>query len=266
MLLRIMAGLMFLSGPIAAAKGEANRAKSEEKPQLVSWASPNGVKRLGRSQYKADFFALANQFESQPNKMACGPTTTAIVMNALQSSADASGLPKTQFDASLAKHMPDDWDVRFNRFTPHNLFAAMEETKGVKSEAQVYGKPVKGEKDYGMQLRQLHKFFESLGAESIVRVVGKKAKAKDIRDEIRGNLATSRDFVVVNYSRKALGQKGGGHISPLGAYDEKSDSFLVLDVNPNKANWVWVKTEDLVDAMRTFDTVENRGYLLVTDE
>jgi hypothetical protein len=71
--------------------------------------------------------------------------------------------------------------------------------------------------------------------------------------------------VIVNYARKELGQKGGGHISPLGAYDTRSDSFLVMDVNPNAAGWVWVTTEALVRAMRTFDTVENRGYLLISD-
>ena len=38
-----------------------------------------------------------------------------------------------------------------------------------------------------------------------------------------------------------------------------------LDVNPNRAPWVWVRSEELIAAMRTFDTVENRGYLLVSD-
>ena len=61
------------------------------------------------------------------------------------------------------------------------------------------------------------------------------------------------------------GQEGGGHISPLGAYDRASDSFLIMDVNPNRAPWVWVKAEALIGAMRTFDTVENRGYLLIRD-
>ena len=55
----------------------------------------------------------------------------------------------------------------------------------------------------------------------------------------------------------------GGHISPLGAYDEMSDSFLIMDVDPNIAPWVWVESDDLIGAMRTFDTVENRGYVLV---
>ena len=98
-----------------------------------------------------------------------------------------------------------------------------------------------------------------------VRVVDRKADGEAIRREIARNLATGDDYVLVNYARKALGQQGGGHISPLGAYDETSDSFLIMDVNPNRAPWVWVGAGDLIRAMRTFDTVENRGYLLISE-
>ena len=38
-----------------------------------------------------------------------------------------------------------------------------------------------------------------------------------------------------------------------------------MDVNPNRAPWVWVRSADLIRAMRTFDTVENRGYLLISE-
>ena len=55
-----------------------------------------------------------------------------------------------------------------------------------------------------------------------------------------------------------------GHISPLGAYDAQSDSFLVLDVNPAAGGWVWMPSATLIRGMRTFDTVENRGYVVVT--
>jgi len=64
--------------------------------------------------------------------------------------------------------------------------------------------------------------------------------------------------------REAVGQRGGGHISPLGAYDVVTDSFLVLDVNLAAAGWVWMPAPTLVKGMRTFDTVENRGYVLVS--
>ena len=60
-----------------------------------------------------------------------------------------------------------------------------------------------------------------------------------------------------------MGQQGGGHISPLAAYDTTSDSFLVLDVNPASAGWVWMPAATLIKGMRTFDKVENRGHIHV---
>ena len=85
----------------------------------------------------------------------------------------------------------------------------------------------------------------------------------EIRTELADNLKRAGDYVIVNYRREQVGQAGGGHISPLGAYDAQSDSYLVLDVNPASAGWVWMPTATLVRGMRTLDTVENRGYVLV---
>jgi hypothetical protein len=96
-----------------------------------------------------------------------------------------------------------------------------------------------------------------------VVVVDDARSEQAIRADLADNLARGGDYVIVNYRREAVGQKGGGHISPLGAYDAASDSFLVLDVNPAAAGWVWMPAATLVKGMRTFDTVENRGYVLV---
>ncbi len=61
--------------------------------------------------------------------------------------------------------------------------------------------------------------------------------------------------MIVNDRREAVGQKGGGHISPLGAYDAASDSFLVLDVNPAAASRVWMPIAPPIMGMRAFDTI-----------
>ena len=73
--------------------------------------------------------------------------------------------------------------------------------------------------------------------------------------------------MIVNYLRKAIGQERGGHISPLAAYDAKSDRFLILDVARYKYPPVWVTASDLFAAMNTTDPANNnktRGYVLVT--
>jgi hypothetical protein len=87
------------------------------------------------------------------------------------------------------------------------------------------------------------------------------------RAAARDYLGARDHFVIVNYLRKAIGQEIGGHISPLAAYDEKADRFLVLDVARYKYPPVWVKASDLFDAMNTVDSVnagKTRGYVLVT--
>ena len=43
-------------------------------------------------------------------------------------------------------------------------------------------------------------------------------------------LEASSSFVMMNCLRTAVAKKEGGHVSPLAASHEKSDSFLVYDV------------------------------------
>ena len=232
---------------------------------LVEWQSADSLNRLARSSHKTDFFPLSNHFVSQDNAIFCGPVSSAIVLNALRL-GKRDDLPKDR--ASIAKaEMAWLWegaDPFYGKYTPNNVF-----TDHAKSRLEVLGKPIpiKGESksDFGFQLHQLAELLRSHGLEVALRVVDDGADASMIRRELVGNLTTEGDYVLVNYSRKALGQPGGGHISPVGAYDEASDSFLVMDVNPNRAPWVWVAADDLVAAMRTFDTVENRGYVLVSE-
>jgi hypothetical protein len=90
-------------------------------------------------------------------------------------------------------------------------------------------------------------------------------------EEFRKNaseyLASKNHFVLVNYLRKTLGQESGGHISPLAAYDDRADRFLVLDVARYKYPPVWVATADLFAAMNTADPSngdKTRGYVLIS--
>jgi hypothetical protein len=66
--------------------------------------------------------------------------------------------------------------------------------------------------------------------------------------------------------RKAIGQETGGHISPVAAYNEQTDRFLILDVSRYKYPPIWVKAEELWKATATLDSVsgKTRGFLLVS--
>jgi len=259
---------VFLVCPVAA-RDEATAAATApagvqlgQPGPLVPFASEEGLSRLARSDARADFAALANQFEAQSNAAFCGPTSAAIVLNALRGRNSSLPRDRSRLRPEDLQHLPGSFDLALPRYTQDNVI-----TPGRKTRAQVLGEPItvngKPTRDFGYQLRQFSEMLAANGVASSATVVDEQKADADIRGELVANLKRTGDFVIVGYKREALGQPGGGHISPLGAYDADTDSVLVLDVNPASAGWVWVPLATLVKAMRTFDTVENRGYVQV---
>lgn len=227
-----LAVVLYLASTLALAEGG-----------LVAFDSAEGQARLTRTTAKADFPALARHFEAQSNGAFCGPTSAAIVLNAMLPPGAAMTVRHTQ-DSVVAR--------------------------GAKPRAQVLGQPVaiggQVRPDFGYQLAQFDELLRANGARTRKVVVGDTLPAEAVKADLIGNLRRTGDYVVVNYLRRAVGQSGGGHISPLAAYDADSDSFLVLDVNPAVARWTWLPAADLIRGMRTYDTVENRGYVLIAEE
>lgn len=236
---------------------------------VVDWSSPEGIQRLERARQKADFFRLANKFESQKNKVFCGPATAVILLNAFRLGAETIPQDKLTFDPHFLPLLPNGMVPYFQKYTQDSLFT--ESAQRVKSPAQICGEPIGGKADYGYQLLQFEQLLRAHGLVTKSTVVedveagGVARQVAEIREKLADNVGNADNFAVVNFARKSLNQAGGGHLSPLGAYDERSDSFLVLDVNPNTANWFWVSSEALVSAMRTKDTERNRGYITVSD-
>lgn len=116
----------------------------------------------------------------------------------------------------------------------------------------------------GMTLAQLGDLLRANGADVTLTYAGDSG-IDAFRATARQNLQTPGDFILVNYERAALGQAESGHISPLAAYDEKSDRLLILDVAAYKYPPVWVATADLWNAMNTIDSSSGRtrGYAVV---
>lgn len=230
--------------------------------KLVDWHSSEGIIRLGNSGYRADFPRLASQFQNQTDRFSCGPVTGAIVLNALRI-GKTDILPKTGFDEKYRTHLGKDYDPRVARYTPKSFMS--EKAQKIKSWGEIYGQPKNGKSDFGIPIRKLHKVFLTHGVKSKLRIVNKELSNQRVKEELISNLGRAGDYVVVNYKRSVLGQKGEGHFSPLGAYDENTDSFLIMDVNSSQHNWAWVKANHLISAMRTLAAGENRGYLLIEE-
>jgi len=248
-----------------APTAKAAAVPAAKPPELVPFTSAEAQQRLERSHHKADFFALVNQFESQEHMGNCGPTSSVIVLNALRdSSFPGKPVDEALFPAEYRAGLPPSMTPVMPRYTQGTFFDARFEK--VKPKARFFGAPAAdGSRDPGLQLRQLHGILLEHGLSATLRVVDDAFDAAIVRRELLKNLETPGDYVLVSYTRAALGQPGAGHISPLAAYDAQSDSVLVLDVNPSRAPFVWVPMDALIAAMRTKDTVENRGYLLITE-
>lgn len=229
---------------------------------LLPFASPEGLERLARSTAKSDFAALANQFEAQATIAFCGPATAAIVLNALRPQGLAAPRDRSRLQAADAQYLPKGLELTVPRHTQESVIAT-----GQKTRAQVFGEPSvvndKVLRDGGYQLRQLDELLRAHTLTTRLVIVDTQTADADIRRDLIANLNRPGDVVIVNYQRSAVGQAGGGHISPLGAYDAASDSVLVLDVNPSHYPWVWMPMATLIQGMRTRDAVENRGYILV---
>jgi hypothetical protein len=116
----------------------------------------------------------------------------------------------------------------------------------------------------GMTLQQLATLLRRHGA-AVDVVFAKDTSLDAFRATARANLSRSGDYVLVNYQRAALGQREGGHISPLAAYSATSDRFLILDVAAYKYPPTWVSAADLWRAMNTIDTTsgQTRGFVMV---
>ncbi|MFZ2971208.1 MAG: phytochelatin synthase family protein [Ferribacterium limneticum] len=229
---------------------------------LMPFASVEGLERLARSTAKHDFAPLANQFEAQATIAFCGPTTSAIVLNTLRPSAIETPRDRSRLRPEDERYLPKSLELTVPRHTQESVIAT-----GKKTRAQVFGEPatVNGKlmRDGGYQLRQLDELLKAHSLVTRLVIVEAQTAEADIRRDLIDNLNRPGDVVIVNYQRAAVGQAGGGHISPLAAYDAATDSVLILDVNPSHYPWVWMPVSTLIRGMRTRDVSENRGYILV---
>jgi len=83
-----------------------------------------------------------------------------------------------------------------------------------------------------------------------------------IRSVFRTALKERTTRLMINYDRGGItqGPLGHGHFSPIGAYNEEKDAFLILDVAKYKYPPVWVSTKNLVGGIATYDHCANFLY------
>lgn len=232
----------------------------------IYFDTDKGFERLITAEYKTDFSRLANFYEAQENKLFCGVASAAIVLNALKVKKLNSST-EIPYDNTLVAnyekgYLPskNNWQPYFHRYTQNTVL-----TMSPKSRIEILGKPVSETEsvDYGLQLSQFSELVRSNGVNVRMVELENIDNIDNIKNDLIKELAKKDNYVVINYKRKWVEQEGGGHISPVSAYDTKSDSFLVMDVNSSKYPWSWVDADTLIKAMNTKDINDYRGYTVI---
>ena len=206
---------------------------------LIALDSAEGEKLLFDAEETKSYFPLSMHFVTQVNPAFCGPASIAMVLNAL-------GVPRA----------PSDLTAGFGLFDQDNVFTPR--TELVKAKEKVLRGGMTLDELGGILAAHDLKVEVHHAADSSVDAFRKAAVAE---------LAGKDRFVLVNYLRSALGQKTGGHISPLAAYDADTDRFLILDVSRYKYPPVWVEASAIFAAMNTTDSDaadKTRGYVIVS--
>ena len=188
---------------------------------LIALDSAEGTQLLREAGAIADYVPLSIHFVTQDTPTFCGPASMSMVLNAL-----GIERPGTRISG---EHGLFDQENVFTRETHH-----------ITPRAEIAR--------HGTPLSTLGRFFEAHGVD--VSTVYASAVTPDaFREEAQRILQTPGEYLVVNYNRSKVGQRTGGHISPVAAYNAAADRFLVLDVSRYKYPPFWVRAEELYGAM-----------------
>eukprot|EP00927_Polykrikos_kofoidii_P082180 TRINITY_DN8101_c0_g1_i5.p1 TRINITY_DN8101_c0_g1~~TRINITY_DN8101_c0_g1_i5.p1 ORF type:complete len:779 (+),score=162.44 TRINITY_DN8101_c0_g1_i5:187-2523(+) len=192
---------------------------------------------LGAGKDLSAYFSITPHFEAQETQTYCGVATAVCQLNAL----------------NLDDRPTDEAYRPFSYFTQGDFFNECVEASVPK--ATVLTK--------GMTLLEWEKSVSCHGAKVKVSFAS-DSSVTEFRRKARRALQAG-DHVAINFARSGLGQSGFGHFSPLGAYSENTDRFLILDVARYKFPPVWASAREIFRAMNTTDpdTGLSRGYALL---
>ncbi|CAB3793517.1 phytochelatin synthase family protein [Paraburkholderia fynbosensis] len=207
-------------------------------PNLIPLTLTAGQKRLMSTPYSQSYWPLSQYFETQRSESWCSVAASVMVLNALGVRRPESSL------------YPD-----FPFFSQQDFFRGID--------PQV-ADPARVSKE-GMTLDQLSAVLRTFPLE-VTTWRASDMTLDQFRQRIRDTTVRQDRFALLNFRRVEIGEKGGGHWSPLAAYDAASDSALLLDVARYKYPAVWVPVAQLYAGALAVDQVSglSRGLVIVS--
>lgn len=234
---------------------------------LVAWNSPEGRKRLKRTKYNSDFYQLASFYQPQINPLYCGIATSTIILNYIYS--ERNELPDQK---QLEVNRPELYGggkIPFRSFSQITLLN--DKTESVKSREIInlenFNSGDSSSISPGLTLDELNGILGVYGLKTTVFHAESDIVSgiDNFRNMVMDIMMNDDVFLVVNFVGNLIGATTGGHISPVVAYDKKSDSVLILDVAGHKNPWYWAPVYDLYNSMHTKDSGNWRGWIVISE-
>ena len=209
---------------------------------LIPFSSPRG-RQLFRSalsqQLLEAYFPLSEQFTTQSEPAYCGPSTLAMVLNAL--SIDPRRVWKGNW-RWFSEEMLETCDVR-----------------------RIGQKALQGVDIAGLSFEEMLLLAECNGA-SVQAFRSEHSSESKFRTAIHTAASQPGIHLVASFSRSVMGQTGCGHYSPIAGYHPQTDMALIMDVARFKYPPYWAPVSLLWRAIQEIDplTGQGRGYYLMS--
>lgn len=268
--MKILLILLFFSTCVEANYGEFGPTPNG-KFILVPWNSGGGILRFNQSAYKQDFFQLATNFQPQLNSVYCGVASSVILLNTMR--LEKGTAPRAK---KLEIQRPKVWGGGMIPFPTYTQLTLLNEKtdKLVKSRKLVKMQNVSAKNTHdpnaftpGFHLHELKSLLRYYKT-NVTLYYAKDPVGlgvKQFRKLLKEVMGEKNKFIIANFHGRTLGAPTGGHYSPIGAYDEKTDYLLVMDVGGFKNPWYWAPVKEFYKAMHTKDGDNYRGYLVIKE-
>lgn len=230
---------------------------------VVDWNSKEGIERFENSEFKGDFFRLAHHYKPQVNPAACGQAAATVVLSAIY---ELNHKPFPVIEEWPITIGDKKYPLQYRLINDSNFFN--EATDKVLDRRAISMKITKKDGTFGggIDIDELQKMLKIHGVKSSAVNVEKFSDENlmAFRNLVKFTLNSAENFLILNYDHSYKGLMGG-HFSPVVAYDEKSDSVLMLDVAAHRNPWIWINLSDVYHAMNTKNYAGSayRGYLIV---
>jgi len=233
---------------------------------VENWNSKEGITRFERSKFKGDFYRLAHHYKPQNNPAACGQATATIVLSAIYELNNKSFPIVEEWPISFGDKK---YPLQYRLINETNFFNS--ETDKILDRRVISMKLTNKNGNFGggIDIDELQKMLRVHGVKSKLTNVEKynEENLAKFRELVKKVVNSDREFLVLNYDHSYKGLLGG-HFSPVVAYDEQSDSVLMLDVAAHRNPWIWINLSDIYHAMNTKNYAQTsyRGYLVINSK